>query len=160
MPTILFTVTLDDGFAMSNIQSMKYILSLFLFALSASAVVKTKFSNSISFFSKETLSQPIPTLLCGPTQIQIPNSGTWPPNAITKIYTQSFSCKDIDAKVSVYFHSQNGIEYYSQQVALYVGKQLLSLCSGYFPISQDYLIPGACAGVSGSKLFGFSIIKK
>lgn len=138
---------------------MKYFLLFVFYFGSAFANPRTQLNNSILFFEKETLTQTFPKTLCGPIKIQIPVNGQQPANAITKVFEQTYACQEINVKLSLYFHSQNGSEYYSQQVNLHIGKQLLSLCSGYFPTGQNFLIPGACAGVSGQKLFGFSLVK-
>ncbi len=138
---------------------MKIILILLLGAIPILANTQTVLNNTVFFFRKESLAQPIPHNPCAKLKIQIPVAGAQPPNAITPVFTQNFKCQDMNIKLNLYFHSQNGREYFSQQVSLYLGSQLLSLCSGYFSAHQEFLVPGACAGTTGQKLYGFSIAK-
>ncbi|MBL7543864.1 MAG: hypothetical protein JNL11_08605 [Bdellovibrionaceae bacterium] len=138
---------------------MKTILILLFCAINVLARINTVLNNTVSFFSKDSLSQPIPHNPCAKIKIQIPVVITQPANTITQVYTQNFKCQDMNVKLNLYFHSQNGSQYFSQQVTLYLGRQLLSLCSGYFSTTQNFLVPGACAGTTGQKLYGFSIIK-
>ncbi len=67
--------------------------------------------------------------------------------------------ENLKIKIEVYYFNRPEGRYFSQQVFIYRQDCLIAKCTSYFPLQQNYLVPGVCSGRDGESLFGTALFK-
>ncbi len=114
---------------------------------------------TLRFFEKETFTAPFSKSLCSDYSYQIdiprPENGL----SLQKLSEVDFVCGNLKTRLEIYYHQKQSQNYFSQQIFFYEGDQQIALCTSYFPETQNFLVPGACAGLGGEKVYGLAIFK-
>lgn len=123
---------------------------------------KLELKNQFSFFSQDVRGAIALPITLSPRQnlnleIQVPSDIKDP--GLRKVFNADIAFQDLTAKLEVFYFLQKGENYLSQQITFLKGKEILARCSSYFPLTQSFLVPGACGGGKDGTLWGISFFK-
>ncbi len=150
---------------------MKTILLAFILLFSVHVKAEVKYvmlSSSVQFF-RQTLADEV-TLPISIGQKQNLNVDFSLDSedglSVKKVFTTQVNVPPNDinpntlkAIIEVYYFNRPEGQYFSQQVFVFRNVQVIAKCTSYFPIEQNYLVPGVCSGRDGESLFGIALYK-
>lgn len=137
------------------------LLSFLFYSLHVFAAETLEFNSKFNVYSQKIGAEfSLPIALSEKIElnakIELPTSNDI---KLKKVFTQTFSIKEFKTIFEIYYFNQNNQRYLSQQVYLYKDNQLITRCTSYFGLNQNYLVPGSCGGVQGTALYGVALYK-